>query len=183
MYEFMILGQLSRRPLHGYMIAKIIGHIIGPFRQVQWGALYPVLGRLEREGLIRAEQPDIGVDGRQRKVYAITDAGRARLHEHLLDTEHHVGEYGAMFTHKVAYFHLLKTEERVRLCRHYAVYTQRVLDHLDRKCRDLMESEGVLTTEQKHDLRCVLGHGSEHWAHEHAWAQSLLEEEIHKEAV
>ena len=52
MYEFLVLAQLSRHPMHGYLIAKIIGDIIGPYRRLQWGALYPLLARLEREGLI-----------------------------------------------------------------------------------------------------------------------------------
>ena len=103
MHEFMILAQLSRRPMHGYMIAKIVGAMIGPFKQIQWGALYPVLSRLEHEGLIRAEEQEEG-DGRPRKVYSLTEEGRERLHDHLMDTDRHLGEYFALFPLKVAFF-------------------------------------------------------------------------------
>src|SRR5947209_4977271 len=119
MYELIILAQLSRRPMHGYMIAKVIGHMMGPFRCVQWGALYPVLSRLVQEGLIRVEETGEQENGRPRKVYAITDSGRQRLHAHLMDTEHHLGEYEMVFGHKVPFFHLLTREERLYLARHY----------------------------------------------------------------
>ena len=173
MYEFMILAQLSRRPMHGYMIAKIIGGIMGPFRQAQWGALYPVLNRLLHDDLIRAEDGEECDDGRSRKVYAITDAGRARLREHLLDTERHLGDYDAVFEHKVAMFHTLSREERIYLARHYAVYAQQHIAHIERKLAELTAASH-LTAEQKHDVHVVMDHRLRHWEQERAWAEELI---------
>src|SRR5215472_4008569 len=52
MYELVILGFLMRMPYHGYLIAKIINDMIGPFARLSNGRLYPLLAKLEQEGLI-----------------------------------------------------------------------------------------------------------------------------------
>jgi DNA-binding PadR family transcriptional regulator len=182
MYELMILGQLSRRPMHGYMIAKIIGHMMGPFRQVQWGALYPVLTRLEQQGLIRTEESAEPSDGRGRKVYAITPQGEAYLHDLLLDTEHHLNDYATVFPFKVAFFHRLSPQERLRLARHYTVYAQQHIDHLERKRRDLTAPDVSLTSAERDDVLSVMTHGIERWCRERAWGEQLMTQQSIEEA-
>ncbi len=180
MYELLVLGRLSRQPMHGYMIAKIIGNIDGPVRQMQCGTLYPILSRLEAEGLIRAEESAQDGDGRTRKVFGITEAGRARLHDLLLDTEHHTGDYATIFGHKVALFSELEPEERLHLSRHYAVYAQQHIDHLERKRRDISVS---LPDERRWDVLAVFDHRTEYWKHERAWAEQLIARNAMKEVV
>jgi DNA-binding PadR family transcriptional regulator len=165
--------------MHGYMISKIIGDIIGPFRCMHWGALYPLLGRLEQTGMVRALVAEEGAEGHKRKVYAITDAGRERLREHLLDTHHHLAEYDSIFAHKVGLFSQLSAEERVRLSRHYAVYTQRNIDHLEHERSDLLENAATLLgDEQLHDILAVMAHRIQYWEHERAWAEELIEQQL-----
>lgn len=187
MYEFLILAQLSRRPMHGYLIAKILGDILGPFRRMQWGALYPLLGRLERDGLVVASDM-VGDDGRCRKVYAITDAGRDRLHRSLMDTEKHLGDYDTLFALKVSLFSHLTPEERTRLARHYAVHAQHNIDHLAREredfsCGDSSRSDRSLAPEEIEDIRAVIDHRLEYWEAERTWAEALMEQHRHKEAM
>jgi DNA-binding PadR family transcriptional regulator len=185
MYEFLVLGRLANAPMHGYMIAKIIEKIMGPFRHVQWGALYPILNRLEREGLIRAEEVEPECEGRSRKAFAITEAGRARLHELVMDTEHHQGEYDMIFFHKVALFGQLLPEERIYLARHYAVYSQQNIDHLERSRRGIgQEVAHSICPAQEANIQAVITHRIEHWHQERAWAEALLaSEHLTKEAV
>ncbi len=52
MYELIILSQLMVQPAHGYMIAKIINDMIGPYARISNGRLYPLLSKLEKSGLI-----------------------------------------------------------------------------------------------------------------------------------
>lgn len=177
MYELMILGQLARLPMHGYMIAKTIGYVMGPARPVQWGALYPVLNRLEAEGLIRAEETPECPDGRNRKVYAITPAGQERLHTLLLDTEHHQSDYTFVFSYKVSHFAQLTPAERIRICRHYAVYCERQLDHLEQKVAELSGPEHPLPAEQRENILLVMNHAIQRWQKERSWAESLLQRE------
>ena len=51
-YELFVLGELTAGSHHGYLLREILGKILGPFRQVSWGALYPLIHRLSRDGLI-----------------------------------------------------------------------------------------------------------------------------------
>jgi DNA-binding PadR family transcriptional regulator len=173
MYEFLVLGALSRLPMHGYMVAKVLGNIMGPFRHLQWGALYPVLNRLQAEGLITAEELATDDDGRTRKVYSITDRGRERLHQHLMDTESHIGTYDSVFPHKVSHFSMLTPDERLHLSRHYAVHAQQNLDHLERKLHDIADNPR-LTRGQQDDIGSVMHHRIEHWKHERSWAENLI---------
>jgi DNA-binding PadR family transcriptional regulator len=177
MYEFLVLVQLARGPRHGYRIAKVIDNIVGPFRKLQWGALYPVLARLEAEGFIVAEREVEQGDGRQRKVYALTATGRRRLHDLLMDTEHHLAEYDDLFAHKVTVFSELQPEERVYLCRHYAVHARQNIDHIDRKLRLLREeASSMLTPEQMRNIETVMDHRRERWEMERRWAERLISE-------
>ena len=52
MYELIILSILMRRTAHGYLISKIINDIFGPYTKVSNGRLYPLLAKLQHEGLI-----------------------------------------------------------------------------------------------------------------------------------
>jgi DNA-binding PadR family transcriptional regulator len=82
--EFAILGVLGDGPLHGYEIRKRLALVLGPFRALSYGSLYPCLRRLEGRGLIEnvAETPADEslappLSGRRaRVVYAITADGK-----------------------------------------------------------------------------------------------------------
>jgi PadR family transcriptional regulator, regulatory protein PadR len=78
--ELLILSQLRRQPLHGYQIALEIEERSSGYFPFNHGTLYPILHRLEKEGLIAGgwSDPD---EGRARKQYALTDAGRSYLEE------------------------------------------------------------------------------------------------------
>jgi len=69
---------LAQGDQHGYaLVQQLAAHGFGTIRG---GALYPVLGRMETEGLVEARW-EPGEGGPGRKVYRLSDAGRARLLE------------------------------------------------------------------------------------------------------
>lgn len=74
----LVLSLLSGGESYGYAILREIERVSG--EQIQWteGMLYPVLHRLEAEGLIRARWKT-GDNGRQRKYYALSPRGKATL--------------------------------------------------------------------------------------------------------
>jgi DNA-binding PadR family transcriptional regulator len=76
--ELLILAQLRCSPLHGYQIALEIEARSGGYFPFNHGTLYPILHRLEQEGLIAGTWSD-PAEGRARKEYALTEAGRAYL--------------------------------------------------------------------------------------------------------
>src|SRR5436853_6839910 len=80
LYEFIILAQLMYGPAHGYLIAKIINDMIGPYARLSYGRLYPLMAKLEQNGQIAAEGTARGRQkaGRQRRVYSLSVAVRSR---------------------------------------------------------------------------------------------------------
>ena len=74
----LILAVLADAPAHGYAIARAIERESAQALQLREGSLYPALRALEQQGLIGSvwETPERGP---ARKVYTLTDAGRAEL--------------------------------------------------------------------------------------------------------
>lgn len=70
-----LLSLLKDGPKHGYELMKDLEARSGGMYKASAGTVYPNLQLLEDEGLIRAEVKD--EDGK--RVYSITDAGRAEL--------------------------------------------------------------------------------------------------------
>ena len=75
--KYVILKLLAEKPRHGYEIIKELEDRFGGAYSPSPGTVYPTLTMLEDVGHARAETDDGG-----RKVYSITDAGRAYLAEH-----------------------------------------------------------------------------------------------------
>ncbi len=82
--EFAVLGVLSGGPMHGYELRKQLADVLGAFRALSYGSLYPCLRRLQGKGLIEeisvtpAEETTAPpLSGRRaRVVYAITADGK-----------------------------------------------------------------------------------------------------------
>src|ERR671927_1452286 len=74
----LVLAILAEGDSYGYAILRRVSELSGG--ELQWtdGMLYPVLHRLERQGLVTTEWA-VPPEGRRRKYYAITDAGREAL--------------------------------------------------------------------------------------------------------
>ena len=77
----LVLAILAEGDSYGYAIIKRVAELSGG--QLQWtdGMLYPVLHRLERQGLVAAKWGESDT-GRRRKYYRITKSGKAQLAEH-----------------------------------------------------------------------------------------------------
>ncbi len=66
--EGLILAVVEEGPLHGYAIACELRERSGGMLEVAEGTLYPMLHKLEKDGLIRSRWET--VNGRRRRVYA-----------------------------------------------------------------------------------------------------------------
>lgn len=76
----LILAILAEGESYGYAIIKRVSELSGGNLQWTDGMLYPVLHRLQRQGLVVAKWGE-SQSGRARKYYRITKAGRAQLVE------------------------------------------------------------------------------------------------------
>ncbi len=83
MLETAILGLLHETPLHGYELRKRLNLVLGSFRALSYGSLYPALRVLTERGLIVGTTPavDDRVVGtrRARIVYELTAEGKEHL--------------------------------------------------------------------------------------------------------
>jgi len=77
----MVLGILADAESYGYAILARVRELSGG--HIEWtdGLLYPLLHRLEEQGLVEATW-GAAENGRKRKYYRITPEGRASLVEH-----------------------------------------------------------------------------------------------------
>jgi transcriptional regulator len=78
--DLLILKAVSLGRLHGYGVLLRIGQISGGALEIQQGALYPALYRLEHQGLIASEW-GVSENNRRAKYYRLTAAGWRRLGE------------------------------------------------------------------------------------------------------
>ena len=78
--DLLILKSVSLGRLHGYGVLLRIGQISGGALQIQQGALYPALYRLEHQGLIDNEW-GLSDNNRRAKYYQLTTTGRKRLRD------------------------------------------------------------------------------------------------------
>ena len=76
--DLLILKTLALQPMHGWGIAQRIRQVSGEVLQVNQGALYPALHRLEQNGWIKAKWGESD-NNRRAKSYSLTPAGRRYL--------------------------------------------------------------------------------------------------------
>ena len=76
--DVMILKALSWGPMHGFAVAKWIRLTTEGVLQIEDGALYPALHRMEFRGLIDADW-DLTENKRRAKYYRLTTKGRQQL--------------------------------------------------------------------------------------------------------
>ena len=85
--ELAVLGVLHESPLHGYELRKRLNALLGPFRAISYGSLYPACKELLSRGWIAEERTasDAGSGRRSRIVYQLTAEGKERLHDMLAE--------------------------------------------------------------------------------------------------
>jgi DNA-binding PadR family transcriptional regulator len=76
--KYVLLGLLDAEPRYGYELKAVFEQFLGGTWPLNVAQVYTTLTRLEREGLVEAEvvPQDQAPD---RKVFGLTDAGRAEL--------------------------------------------------------------------------------------------------------
>jgi PadR family transcriptional regulator, regulatory protein PadR len=76
--DLLILKTVALEAMHGWAIAQRIRQVSGNVLQVNQGALYPALHRLEQQGWIQAEWGE-SENNRRAKYYSLTKAGKKYL--------------------------------------------------------------------------------------------------------
>ena len=83
--RFMVLEACEEGPTYGYEIVSRIEDITDGYWSPSYGTIYPLIQRLEEEGLISSlsdeESEKEGLETGDRKYFAISDEGREKLEQ------------------------------------------------------------------------------------------------------
>ena len=182
-YELIILSILMRKAVaHGYLISKIINDIFGPYTKISNGRLYPLLAKLQNEGLIQiASEQECAIQNvpgeRHARSYTVTDAGRQRFHALMMDTTSNPGDYQRFFWHKAQMLKYVQPKERIYLMRHYLNYCQAHILHLTAEWEDMTHvSDQHLDADSRQALLGTMQHMIDVWQLEFSWAQQLYKD-------
>jgi DNA-binding PadR family transcriptional regulator len=86
MQQGAVLAMLAKEPAHGYQLRARLREALGPVGEgMNDGQIYVTLTRLEKAGLVTAEQEPGLPDRPDRKVYGLTAAGQQRVTEWLAE--------------------------------------------------------------------------------------------------
>ncbi len=81
MLELCVLASLKKEESYGYKIMTDIS----PYVEISESTLYPILKRLEATGCLTTRSKEY--NGRLRKYYMITEAGKRKIRESVADLE------------------------------------------------------------------------------------------------
>jgi DNA-binding PadR family transcriptional regulator len=114
-----ILGLLHQTPLHGYELRKRLNVVLGSFRALSYGSLYPCLRSLVERGWIvgtdsPAAPPHALAGKRARIVYELTADGKEKFQEILSSSGPATWE-DENFDVRFAFFAQTDTETRLRI--------------------------------------------------------------------
>ena len=179
MYELIILSLLMRWPIHGYLIVKIINDQIGPWAKISSGTLSTILSKMEETGLIIVLQQDAAKGDRRSKTFTITEEGRKRFYQLMMDMASNLGEYQKFFHYKMGYFDLLQPRERLLLMSHYINYCQTSILHIQTEMDGLVhELSDHPTPAYLENLLRVMKHIEQQWQSELDWIKGIREQEL-----
>ncbi len=77
--DALLLAVVADGPVHGYAVVERLRQRSDGHFDLPEGTVYPALHRLEADGLLRSSWAVVG--GRKRRLYELTDRGRAELGE------------------------------------------------------------------------------------------------------
>ena len=118
--ELAVLGLLHEAPMHGYELRKRLNAILGAFRALSYGTLYPCLRDLVARGWIAesssspARSAPAPSSRRARIVYELTAEGKERFQELIADAGPAAWEDETFDVH-FAFFARTEAEVRLRI--------------------------------------------------------------------
>jgi DNA-binding PadR family transcriptional regulator len=114
--EMAVLGLLHESPMHGYELRKRLNTLLGTFRALSYGTLYPCLKNMGAGGWLTEESvPETGLVGKRSKiVYRLTAEGKEHFQDLLVSSGPAAWEdenFGVHF----AFFGRTNAEVRMRI--------------------------------------------------------------------
>ncbi len=172
--DLAVLGLLQESPMHGYELRKRLNAVLGAFRALSYGTLYPCLKDLVARGWI---QPSAAIEGaapassshRARIVYELTAEGKERLQDLLAEAGPAAWE-DESFDVRFAFFARTDAAVRLRILEGRRTRLEERLDNVRAaagRARDRMD--GYTLALQQHGLEAA--------EREVRWLNELIETE------
>src|SRR5450631_3677861 len=178
--ELAILGLLHESPLHGYELRKRLNAVLGAFRVLSYGTLYPCLRGLVTRGWIAEDNTAKTLPGplgnapgsssrRGRIVYELTDDGLAQFESMLSQSGPAAWEDDTFNVH-FSFFARTESDVRLRILEGRRSRLEERLDSFRAAAAQRRERLDLYTTELQR-------HGLESAEREVRWLSELIETE------
>ncbi|MEA5533610.1 PadR family transcriptional regulator [Crocosphaera sp. XPORK-15E] len=116
MLELATLGLLQGEPLNGYRLKQQLELFMSGCISANYGAIYPLMRRLEQKGLICVIIDPESKHGASGKIYRITATGKARWHQKMMEQPQESWVHArSRFMIKFFFFSYLESAERLKL--------------------------------------------------------------------
>ena len=157
--ELAVLGLLHESPMHGYELRKRLNTVLGSFRALSYGSLYPCLRDLQAHGWITESAPDHAAPAlagrRGRIVYQLTAEGKERLDDLLTESGPAAWEDESFGVH-FAFFGRTDADVRLRILEGRRSRLEERLDNVRSGFSRTRERVDSYTLElQRHGLESV----------------------------
>ena len=180
-YELFVLGELAVNPLYGYLLHDIADRILGPLTPLSWGTLYPLIRRLERDGLIESATEPVRADfprkqrGQARRVYSITPSGRERFMALMLAPTEYSRDTPKLFIVKLTKFQFLTPVQRLTVLTWYRGYLRQLHEYYRTAAAEVVGNPQIQTDERPWILRSI-EYPLRRLVAEIAWLESVIAE-------
>ena len=147
--KHLFLAILSQKDMYGYEIKSNYDRALAIAQMLNLGQIYSTIGRLERDEYIsQIENTDV-----DKKVYSITDKGRAELNRWLSETDVW-NNYTDTISYKIAAAKYLDLDALLECITEYRVHLISTLQDLTRQERVLQDDNpGVSLVFERNILR------------------------------
>jgi PadR family transcriptional regulator PadR len=96
---FLVLAALADQPRHGYGVQQEVTQMSGGTIRLKTSTLYAALDRLRDDGWLREVRQEF-VDGRLRRYYDLTNAGRSALTAEVEQLDRRANEARRRLSHR-----------------------------------------------------------------------------------
>lgn len=166
--ELAVLGLLHDAPMHGYELRKRLSGVLGAFRAVSYGSLYPCLKTLEHRGWVTTSGA-AGPARRGRITYELTAEGKEQF-QTLLDQAGPTAWEDESFDVHFAFFGRASRDVRLRILEGRRSRVEQRLDAARAEAQHRRERADAYTAE-------LHRHGLEREEREIRWLSELIETE------
>ena len=171
--KYAILGMLSFEPMSGYDMKKRFDNSIAHFWNENYGHLYPVLKRLEKEGLVTRQVESTGGKP-DRHVYSITDDGGTDLQEWLrLPAERPTLRIELLL--KLIFGHFAPLDSMVQNIEAEKVFCERTLDNFQRIEEHIKSVDTKRNGKDAPFSLIALRYGQHYYRAVHEWCEETLQ--------